>query len=332
MAIWPEPVNSVEQFDRASYYINVEFLRQLQSIRRLDISEIEARTAVKNPDMFSVQRWYQFVDGIVQNNLNYLRSQLNLGKCDLKDHATWWQQLPEQYTSWQQAHAKFVQQYLNEQLRLAALFTRVDNETLPLSKSEFFGWELPDRHFVLTFDDGPAADGVTEALIAQLNQYNLQGVFFPLGENADCYENKLPSLYQNHCLASHGYEHFAHSAESQWQDSVIKTHALLNQQEAFVPWFRPPYGQRSIEMVNYLKNELSTRTMLWNIDSQDWQRSIDEAGVEDRVMTLMLLWRRGIVLMHDAQQKTASTLARVARWQADGVISLPDCKTLNEHF
>ena len=45
------------------------------------------------------------------------------------------------------------------------------------------------------------------------------------------------------------------------------------------------------------------RVMLWNIDSQDWNRKISAEQARQRVLSLMLLWRHGVILFHDIHPK-----------------------------
>jgi len=48
--------------------------------------------------------------------------------------------------------------------------------------------------------------------------------------------------------------------------------------------------------------------MLWNIDSQDWSNKLSTQQVQDRVISLMLLWRRGIILYHDIHPRAVQNL------------------------
>ena len=67
--------------------------------------------------------------------------------------------LPADLKPWYAEQKPFYQGYLYELVRLAGLFPKTTSEILPLSPSEKFGLELPDRSFLLTFDDGPTPQG-----------------------------------------------------------------------------------------------------------------------------------------------------------------------------
>ena len=64
--------------------------------------------------------------------------------------------LPPEYRNWHANAQQFHQKYVNELLRLAALFPAVTSEIDVFSPLERKGFELPDKQFLLTFDDGPA--------------------------------------------------------------------------------------------------------------------------------------------------------------------------------
>ena len=44
------------------------------------------------------------------------------------------------------------------------------------------------------------------------------------------------------------------------------------------------------------------------MDSQDWNKDITARQVADRQITLMLLWRKGILLFHDVHYKAQTAV------------------------
>lgn len=88
-----------------------------------------------------------------------------------------------------------------------------------------------------------------------------------------------------------------------------RTAALLQQAlpDNYVALFRPPYGQRRDDSAEFFRAQ-GLKVSLWNIDSEDWSPNItaDQAG--QRVLTLMLLWRRGVVVFHDIHNKVETAL------------------------
>jgi peptidoglycan/xylan/chitin deacetylase (PgdA/CDA1 family) len=69
-----------------------------------------------------------------------------------------------------------------------------------------------------------------------------------------------------------------------------------------VAWFRPPYGQRLADSGSFFQQQ-QLHVGLWNIDSQDWSNKVSADAAGQRVLTLMLLWRRGVILFHDIHNK-----------------------------
>ena len=82
--------------------------------------------------------------------------------------------------------------------------------------------------------------------------------------------------------------------------------------------WRPPYGRRTADAAKILAAR-NTRVVLWNLDSADWDPQMDAARITDRMISLMLLWRRGILLFHDIHAKGATAVAALVRTFAAAV-------------
>ncbi len=161
----------------------------------------------------------------------------------------------------------------------------------------------------------------------------MNGLFFVLGSRFKRYwkqEGKAPltSLYQGMCVASHGMVHKSHAKYKKWKTSILDTKKLLvetiPQYSLQNYYFRPPYGQRTSEAWKLLE-EQSGRIMLWNLDSQDWNRKITAHQTADRLISLMLLWRRGIVLFHDVYPKAQESLSIMLQSFRGSGVNWMDC-------
>lgn len=134
--------------------------------------------------------------------------------------------MPAGLLPWREAAGKFYDDYLYEQLRLAALFTKVSSEIFTYSPKEIQGDGYPDKAFLLTFDDGPTQPGGgTDSLIAWLKRNRLDGTFFMLGGNLRHRLGRqgasgVQALYAGMCTASHGAEHKSHAKWDQWRSSI----------------------------------------------------------------------------------------------------------------
>ena len=126
-----------------------------------------------------------------------------------------------------------------------------------------------------------------------------------MGEKLKRYSSEeIKSLYHNHCLGSHGDVHKSHVQLNDWKRSIDNTQNLLSlfpDLRSRTNWFRPPYGERNDAVTKYAWSKYGASTLLWNIDSQDWRSNLSVQQIRDRVITLMLLWRSGVILFHDTK-------------------------------
>jgi peptidoglycan/xylan/chitin deacetylase (PgdA/CDA1 family) len=243
--------------------------------------------------------------------------------------------LPATLAPWYAEQKPFYQGYLYEQVRLAKLFPKVTSEILPLAPSERFGLELPDRHFLLTFDDGPTPrGGGTDVLIEKLRAEGIHATFFLLGSAYKARRKaasveELRTLYAGMCVGSHGLEHRSHATWAGAVDGMKAFHAQLAESlpegQAKLTEFRPPYGQRTPAILQALEQG-GMKDVLWNIDSQDWHASTTGSKAAGRVLTLMLVWRRGNILFHDIHPKALGALPRIWREVRGSGVSWVDCR------
>ncbi|RFA31389.1 hypothetical protein CAI21_01870 [Alkalilimnicola ehrlichii] len=236
------------------------------------------------------------------------------------------------YAAWLTHSQAFYTAYFREQWRLAALFPSPSSEILRFDDGEWLGDELDDGQFLLSFDDGPTtAGGHTDRYIALLNEHKVPALFFVLGESLQRRKQAtspaaLASLYEHHCLASHGMAHNAHPRWTDWQASIDDTRRLILQlfPEQETVAFRPPYGQRNAAIASHV-HATADPLVLWNIDSQDWNRRIGSESMLERIKKLMLVRRQGIILFHDTQAKALSVLPDLIEFAYAAELEWRDC-------
>ena len=68
--------------------------------------------------------------------------------------------------------------------------------------------------------------------------------------------------------------------------------------------------------------------VLWNIESHDWDDSLTPDDVRQRVMSLMLLWRRGFILFHDVHPRARVVVPQLISWLARDGITWVDCHAI----
>lgn len=315
---WPEAVTAPAAFDTASRAEILMFARTLLASENLDETALQAQLGVKRVNMASVEAVRQRFWAQLLRNYQLAQASCSAAApfCPPINSAGALRQqaselaIPAQYATWATASAAFHQHYLNEQLRLAALFPAISSEIATFSAIERNGDELADRQFLLTFDDGPTVKpGNSERLLAALAEQNLSGIFYVLGSNFQARlqhssAEALQRLYAGQCVGLHGWEHKSHAQWADWQQSVTRTQALVQQTlpESYVPWFRPPYAERRPDSAAFFQQQ-GLNVGLWNIDSQDWSSKVSTSAAGQRVLTLMLLWRHGTILFHDIHSK-----------------------------
>ena len=339
--LWPYKIDSLQAFDKASRHEILHYVIALDGSDIDDEIAVKSLTGLKRVELSSVHRWRLFIENYLLNNFKKAQGSC-INKLGLCSPVQSWQELlslfynynlEKELQPWAKASQKFVLYYLYEQVRLAALFPRITSEIDKLHDNESQGFEFNDREFLLSFDDGPKFT-LTQKLIQKMNTYNISGYFFVLGENLkknlDRYGDiKIKELYQTQCVGSHGFIHKPHPKLSNWKELYGKTRQLItgNKLQGYSKdeiWFRPPYGQRHDKLIAHL-NQLKDRVMLWNIDSQDWNRKLSAKEVEDRLLTLMLLHRKGIVLFHDIHTKAVASIEKLSLLEKNGSVKWLNC-------
>jgi peptidoglycan/xylan/chitin deacetylase (PgdA/CDA1 family) len=239
------------------------------------------------------------------------------------------------YAAWLAMSQHFGDVYLAEQKRLAGLFPKPTSEILPVDPREVFGDRFRDGEFLLTFDDGPTpAGGTTDGTLQMLQQQKLTAQFFALGDAlepriAASSPQAVATMYGPHCLGSHGYHHLSHQTWADWKKSVEENYAIIQKLRpgSFVP-FRPPYGQRTPELVSEEARIANAPVVLWNIDSEDWNDKMPVDKEADRVWKLMLIWRKGVILMHDVHPKAQVVVPELVRRAVGARLQWLDCHAL----
>ena len=152
---------------------------------------------------------------------------------DLRDEAEAFSSagIEPRYRPWFDDATEFQRSYLDELLKLAAVFPRFNSEVEALNDNEFAGWGLPDRHFLLSFDDGPtrgpghpepnAED--TDRTIEMVRDNRVNAIFFVMGKTfqarlQETSAGAMKALYSGLCVGDHGWVHKSHALWPQWQE------------------------------------------------------------------------------------------------------------------
>ncbi|MBX8611768.1 polysaccharide deacetylase family protein [Pseudomonas cichorii] len=346
-SVWPESLETPALFDVASRAEILAFAHALAVSETLGEEGLKQRLGLRyiNVPSLNVVRhrlWlrllenYQAAQKSCEEDANFCVLVEDMEQ--LRQRAEEYQVSPDSfYAAWARPSSVFHERYLNELLYMAALFPQTSSEIERYNSDEMSGDEMPDRTFMLNFDSGPSpADGSTDWLADFMRQQKMTATFFVLGKNLQARLEgssaaSLQALYRQQCVGVQGWEYRSHSNWVDWQDSVQRSAALVQQvlPDNFVPLFRPPYGHRRADSGEYFRSQ-HLRVSLWNIDSQDVMGRLSAQQVGDRVLTLMLLWRRGTVVFHDMGNKAQSALPLLLANTAQSELVWDDCRNFSD--
>lgn len=341
-SVWPEQLVSEQLFDVASRAEILAFAHALYVSEGLDEDGLKARLGLRSVNMQSInlvrnRLWtrllenYQFAQKSCEQDASFCVLADDMDQ--LRERAVEYQIADDSfYASWAKPSEAFHTRYLNELLRMAALFPQTSSEIERYNSDELSGDEMPDRTFMLNFDSGPTAvDGGSDWVTDFLRQQKLSATFNVLGKSLqerleDSSADKLQALYRLQCVGIQGWEYRSHSQWVDWQSSVQRSAALVQQvlPDNYVPLFRPPYGHRRADSAEFFRAQ-DLRVSLWNIDSQDLNARVTPQQSAERVLTLMLLWRRGTIVFHDTNTKAQDALPWLLLNTSQSGVQWQDC-------
>ncbi|KPX13387.1 polysaccharide deacetylase family protein [Pseudomonas syringae] len=343
-SVWPERLETPGLFDVASRAEILAFAHELYLSEKLDEEGLKQRLGLRfvNVPSLNVVRhrlWLRLLENY-QNAQKSCEQDANF--CVLVEDMDQLRQRAEEfqvsndsfYANWARPGAVFHQRYLNELLFMAALFPQTSSEIERYNSDEMSGDEMPDRTFMLNFESGPSpADGGTDWLADFMRQQKMTATFFVLGKSLQerldsTSATSLQALYRQQCVGIQGWEYRSHSQWLDWQDSVQRSAALVQRvlPDNFVPLFRP---LRRADSGDFFRAE-HLRVSLWNIDADDNTGRLSAEQVGDRVLTLMLLWRKGTVVFHDVANKAQSALPLLLANTAQSELIWDDCRNISE--
>ena len=174
-------------------------------------------------------------------------------------------------------------------------------------------WRIPtdDNTIFITFDDGPIP-GVTEEVLAILNQYNAKASFFCIGDNV----KKHPEVFNKvaaggHAIGNHTFHHVSgwktsterYKEEVDQADEIIRHH-LRNETQLF----RPPYGRITNKQIKSIRHKI----VMWDVLSFDYDSSYPK---EKCLRGTMKATRSGsIVVFHDSLKASRNMLYTLPRF------------------
>jgi peptidoglycan-N-acetylglucosamine deacetylase len=165
-----------------------------------------------------------------------------------------------------------------------------------------------DRKLIaLTFDDGPNPP-YTNAILDVLGRYGVQATMFCVGLHAEVFGEEVSRIArEGHLLGNHTWSHpfLPDLTAAQLREQIAATKAACRAADGSVSrFFRPPYGSRTPEVLEWLANTGVVVT-LWDVDPGDWACPGAQA-IAGRVLTQAQ--PGSIVLLHDGGGDRSQTV------------------------
>jgi peptidoglycan-N-acetylglucosamine deacetylase len=161
-ALWPDAINSPAEFDRASRAEILVFAHELADSGGFNEGALKDRLGIDAVDIASVERlrhrlWKRLTENYVMASHSCVAGEAfcapDIDPNDLRDAAEAFSGagIPPRYRPWFDDAVRFQRSYLDELLRLAAVFPERNSEVETFNDNELTGWDLHDRQFLLSF-------------------------------------------------------------------------------------------------------------------------------------------------------------------------------------
>lgn len=159
---------------------------------------------------------------------------------------------------------------------LSSYITADKTEEIKFEYSEVYLGEKTNiitnkKLLAITFDDGPSFN--SKRIVNMLDELEIKATFFVLGANIKKYSDELKYIAEHgNEIGNHSYAHpdFRKLSFEQAINEIEMTQEIVYKTVGRYPRiFRFPYGLVNQQVLNSIK----LPTVLWNVDSLDWQCS-----------------------------------------------------------
>lgn len=169
---------------------------------------------------------------------------------------------------------------------------------------------LKDGEVILTFDDGPLRP-YTRPVLKALAAHCTKATFFMVGRMAQSDPAMVREVAKaGHTIGSHTFSHKnlkvvgVLKGRQELEMGLSAVSAALGAPVA--PFFRFPFLAQSRSVIEYAKSR-NISVFSVDIDSKDYLTR-DPKVVHAKIMSQLLVQRKGIILMHDIQPSTAGAI------------------------
>jgi peptidoglycan/xylan/chitin deacetylase (PgdA/CDA1 family) len=166
------------------------------------------------------------------------------------------------------------------------------------------------RTVFLTFDDGPSGTW-TPRYLDVLKKHNAKATFFSTGQSAKAHPRTIARIHrEGHLLANHTWSHpnLTRLSKAKVKSQLTRTQSALGRYKSSC--MRPPYGATNTSVRRWTK-EIGLKTVLWDIDTRDWENSQTATSIYNRV--IRNVHNGSNVLMHDGGDSQRDSLVALKR-------------------
>ncbi|MBN9254667.1 MULTISPECIES: polysaccharide deacetylase family protein [unclassified Mesorhizobium] len=190
----------------------------------------------------------------------------------------------------------------------------------------------PPKHVWLTLDDGP--DPVhSERILRVLDHHGIKAVFFVIGNRVAAHAATLRRTFEaGHLVANHTLTHrrLTELSDAEVLREIETTDQLIAEHGGGQKWLRPPFGACDDRVVR-LARKLGHRTVLWDVDPNDWDPRHQPKAWIDRALREMRHKADCVILAHDDRPTTAEHFDLfLRRLKGSGKVVFQDPATLEQ--
>lgn len=224
---------------------------------------------------------------------------------------------------------------------VSLLFTQniaaLDLVDVPLSPKNIFNIHKGKNEIIITIDDGPTP-GVTDFILDELKNQNVQAAFFVIGEKALRHPELMERISnEGHIIGNHTLTHpiltklDANNWKKLLETEFFETHNILesyfNQQREW--YFRAPGGAWESRFAQQLnQNTIGDRYLgpfYWDVggeivysngkyqsaaDWDCWRKNLSVQKCLEGYRNETLKFKGGVILFHDVKKESANLIAQ----------------------
>lgn len=182
---------------------------------------------------------------------------------------------------------KILKVILTSFITVFMLMTSILGQVDAASSQLVYNYPTTDKVVAITFDD--LAGAQAEAMLNILNNYGINASFFFLGYSIEENPDLVKAISDaGNFVGNHSYSHpyLPDSSDEEILAELQETEDIIVETTGkhSMPYYRPPYGGYDNDVLQVAGDLGFTKTILWTIESYDWQ-GISKEEIVSNVLT-----------------------------------------------